>query len=80
MMRRVKACGRKSWNNGWQGRQACDRAIERKFRQTAHSEIEEALDEIDEAEAEERDSVDRWEVEDRDRKLEYELELQAMGL
>ncbi len=81
-MRQVKAHGRKSWNNGWQGRQACDRAIERSFRQTARAEIDEGLVEVEDDETEERDSVDRWEAEDRD--CEHELELQddaiAMGL
>jgi hypothetical protein len=42
-MRRIKAHGRKSWNNGWRGRAACDRAIERSFRQTELAEIEEQL-------------------------------------
>jgi len=41
-MRKVKAHGRK-WNNGWQGRAACDRAIERSFRQTELAEIDEQL-------------------------------------
>jgi hypothetical protein len=42
-MKRVKAHGRKSWNNGWQGRAACDRAIERSFRQTKQADIDEQL-------------------------------------
>jgi len=42
-MRQVKAHGRKSWNNGWRGRAACDRAIERSFRQTERAEVDEQL-------------------------------------
>ena len=42
-MKRIKAHGVKSWNNGWQGRAAYNRAIERSFRQTERNDIDEQL-------------------------------------
>lgn len=83
-MRRIKVHGRKSWNRGWRhrDRSTLNRAIERKFRQTARTDVGEGLDEIDDDRDESSRIVDIWEEQDRD--LEYELDLQddaiAMGL
>ncbi|MBU0571998.1 MAG: hypothetical protein KKC50_08170 [Candidatus Omnitrophica bacterium] len=39
-MKLVKVHGRKSWNNGWEGRRTIDRTIEKKFRQTERKVVE----------------------------------------